>query len=170
MIVLTSSSIRQIVTRLLPQPSRGEGIFRVLTAAQRHLRLRRGLRAIPLSQEQQDSHCRFECCQKFELILFMPNDRQVSDKSCRQTWHGRREGEGGVLYVVTLHLFMTSHRVQHSKFRKITSVKSRMHEHCTQNKRGIDESPTRHGTETRAISGKWHLNKCLMASTEHICA
>lgn len=75
----------------------------------------------------------------------------------------------GIPYVVTLwHLFAMSHHVQRSEFRKKTFVKSRTQEHCTQNKRGIDESPTKYGTQTRAISGKWRRNKCLMASTQHI--
>lgn len=94
MIALTSSSIRQIVTRLLRLArQRRRNFFRVLSAAQRHSHLRRRARAIPLSWERRDSYGRFGRCQNFWADL-MDGGRgpQVSDRPGRRMWHSRSRG------------------------------------------------------------------------------
>lgn len=94
MIALTSSSIRQIVTRLLRLArQRRRNLFRVLSAAQRHSHLRRRARAILLSLERRDSYGRFRRCQNFWADLVDGGrGRQVSDRPGRRTWHSRSRG------------------------------------------------------------------------------
>lgn len=57
--------------------------------------------------------------------------------------------------VALLHLFMKRH-LQH---RKLHPCRFRMPQHCTQNKRRIDESLTKHDVNSQTISGK--CLKCL---------
>lgn len=211
MIALTSSSIRQIVTRLLRLArQRRRNFFRVLSAAQRHSHLRRRARAIPLSWERRDSYGRFGRCQNFWADLVDGGrGRQVSDRPGRRTWHSRSRGHAQSVcssfithvqdeapslawrvqenytcasqeWINTMRKIYTwlencvpvHEEAQHWKpspttlwLRKLCLLLLQRSSHWSkklENKRSIDESPTKHDVSSQTISGKSCLNKWLM--------